>query len=207
MARWLKAHEVMKELHISRPTLKVWKDQNKIEYKKLSDKLYLYNVDSLNQHIKSENNKYVIYARVSSSKQKDDLNRQIQILKEYSLKNGHKIDNVFEDIGSGISSDRTGLNQLLNMVFKREIHTIYVSCKDRISRFGFNYFENICSKFGTKIEILDDDNFRNKDMEKELTDDLIAIIHYYSMKVYNGRRKKFNKIKKELAECDIDQSK
>lgn len=207
MARWLKAHEVMKELHISRPTLKVWKDQNKIEYKKLSDKLYLYNVDSLNQQIKSENNKYVIYARVSSSKQKDDLNRQIQILKEYSLKNGHKIDNVFEDIGSGMSSDRTGLNQLLNMVFKREIHTIYVSCKDRISRFGFNYFENICSKFGTKIEILDDDNFRNKDMEKELTDDLIAIIHYYSMKVYNGRRKKFNKIKKELAECDIDQSK
>ena len=207
MARWLKAHEVMKELHISRPTLKVWKDQNKIEYKKLSDKLYLYNVDSLNQPIKSENNKYVIYARVSSSKQKDDLNRQIQILKEYSLKNGHKIDNVFEDIGSGMSSDRTGLNQLLNMIFKKEIHTIYISFKDRISRFGFNYFENICSKFGTKIEILDDDNFRNKDMEKELTDDLIAIIHYYSMKVYNGRRKKFNKIKKELAECDIDQSK
>jgi predicted site-specific integrase-resolvase len=146
----------------------------------------------------------VIYARVSSSKQKDDLNRQIQILKEYSLKNGHKIDHVFEDIGSGMSSDRTGLNQLLTMVFKKEIHTIYVSFKDRISRFGFNYFENICSKFGTKIEILDDDNFRNKDMEKELTDDLIAIIHYYSMKVYNGRRKKFNKIKKELAENDIE---
>ena len=207
MARWLKAHEAMKELHISRPTLKVWKDQNKIEYKKLSDKLYLYNVDSLNKQIKSENNKYVIYARVSSSKQKDDLNRQIQILKEYSLKNGHKIDHIFEDIGSGMSSDRTGLNQLLNMVFKREIHTIYISFKDRISRFGFNYFENICSKFGTKIEILDDDNFRNKDMEKELTDDLISIIHYYSMKVYNGRRKKFNKIKRELAESDIEQSK
>ena len=106
-----------------------------------------------------------------------------------------------------MSSDRIGLNQLLTMVFKKEIHTIYVSFKDRISRFGFNYFENICSKFGTKIEILDDDNFRNKDMEKELTDDLIAIIHYYSMKVYNGRRKKFNKIKKELAECDSEQSK
>lgn len=149
----------------------------------------------------------MIYARVSSSKQKDDLNRQIQILKEYSLKNGHKIDHVFEDIGSGMSPDRIGLNQLLTMVFKKEIHTIYVSFKDRISRFGFDYFENICSKFGTKIEILDDDNFRNKDMEKELTDDLITIIHYYSMKVYNGRRKKFNKIKKELAESDIEQSK
>ena len=85
-----------------------------------------------------------------------------------------------------------------HFLFKKEINTIYISFKDRLSRFGFNYIENICSKFGTKIEILDDDNFRNKDMEKELTEDLIAIIHYYSMKVYNGRRKKFNKIKKEL---------
>ena len=151
----------------------------------------------------SENNKYVIYARVSSFKQKDDLARQISILKEYSLKNGHKIDEVFEDIGSGMSSDRRGFNQLISAVFKKEINTIFVSFKDRLSRFGFNYLENICSKFGTKIEVLDDDNFRNKDMEKELTEDLIAIIHYYSMKVYNGRRKKLNKIKKDL-ELDSD---
>ena len=200
MSRWLKAHEVLKELQISRPTLKVWKDNGKIESKKLSNKLYLYDIDSLNNPIKntSLNNKYVIYARVSSPKQKDDLNRQVSILKEYSLKNGHKIDEVFEDIGSGMSSDRKGFNQLLSMVFNKEIHTIFISFKDRLSRFGFNYLENICSKFGTRIEVLDDDNFRNKDMEKELTEDLIAIIHYYSMKVYNGRRKKFNKIKKEL---------
>lgn len=208
MARWLKANEVMKEFQISRPTLKVWKDNKKLAYKKLSDKLYLYDVDSINKtNLSSENNKYVIYARVSSLKQKEDLNRQISLLKEYSLKNGHKIDEVFEDIGSGMSSDRKGLNQLLTSIFKKEINTIYISFKDRLSRFGYNYFENICSKFGTKIEVLDDDNFRNKDMEKELTDDLIAIIHYYSMKVYNGRRKKFNKIKKELAKNEIDQSK
>lgn len=205
MARWLKANEVMKEFQISRPTLKVWKDNGKLAYKKLSDKLYLYDVDSINRSdVISENNKYVIYARVSSSKQKEDLNRQISLLKEYSLKNGHKIDEVFEDIGSGMSSDRKGLNQLLTSIFNKEINTVYISFKDRLSRFGYNYFENICSKFGTKIEVLDDDNFRNKDMEKELTDDLIAIIHYYSMKVYNGRRKKFNKIKKELAESEID---
>lgn len=135
---------------------------------------------------------------MSSPKQKEDLNRQISLLKEYSLKNGHKIDEVFEDIGSGMSSDRKGFNQLLSMIFKNEINTIFISFKDRLSRFGFNYLENICSKFGTKIEVLDDDNFRNKDIEKELTEDLIAIIHYYSMKVYNGRRKTFNKIKKEL---------
>lgn len=205
MARWLKANEVMKEFQISRPTLKVWKDTGKLAYKKLSDKLYLYDADSINSSdVISENNKYVIYARVSSSTQKEDLNRQISLLKEYSLKNGHKIDEVFEDIGSGMSSDRKGLNQLLTSIFKKEINTVYISFKDRLSRFGYNYFENICSKFGTKIEVLDDDNFRNKDMEKELTDDLIAIIHYYSMKVYNGRRKKFNKIKKELAESEID---
>lgn len=203
MARWLKAHEIIKELHISRPTLKIWKDNGKLEYKQLSAKLYLYDIDSINNDKNiSKNNKYVIYARVSSTKQKADLNRQIQILKEYSLKNGHKIDEVFEDIGSGMSAERKGLNQLLSLIFKREVNTIYISFKDRLSRFGFNYFESICSKFGTTIEVLDDDNFRDKNMEKELTEDLISIIHYYSMKVYNGRRKKFNKIKKELAEND-----
>ena len=170
----------------------------------MSNKLYLYDIDSLNSPTKnhSENNKYVIYARVSSPKQKEDLARQIDILKEYSLRNGYKVDEVFEDIGSGMSSDRKGFNQLLSMVFKKEINTIFISFKDRLSRFGFNYIENICSRFGTRIEVLDDDNFRNKDMEKELTEDLIAIIHYYSMKVYNGRRKKFNKIKKELESND-----
>ena len=87
------------------------------------------------------------------------------------------------------------------MIFKNKVDTVYILFKDRLTRFGFDYIKNICEMFNTKIEILDNDEFRNKDNEKELTEDLIAIMHHYSMKVYN-RRKIFNKIKNELHNSD-----
>ena len=138
---------------------------------------------------------------MSSPKQKDDLNRQITILKEYALKNGIKIDETFADIGSGMSSERREFGRLMNMIYQRKIDKVFISFKDRFIRFGFNYFESILSAFGSKFEILDNDEFRDENVEKELTEDLIAIIHDYSMKIYS-RRKKFNRIKKELLETD-----
>ena len=202
MATWVKASVAMKNLQISRPTLKQWKDKGKIQVKKLSDKLYLYNIDSVNNpESLLENRLNVIYARVSSPKQKEDLNRQITILKEYALKNGIKIDETFADIGSGMSRERREFGRLMNMIYQRKIDKVFISFKDRFIRFGFNYFESILSSFGSKFEILDNDEFRDENVEKELTEDLIAIIHDYSMKVYS-RRKKFNQIKKELLEID-----
>lgn len=197
--RYLKANQIMNELGISRPTLKVWKDSGKIKYKKLSNKLYLYDIDSVYENQKS-NKLNIIYARVSASIQRDDLNRQISLLKEFALKQGVKIDEVFSDIGSGMNSDRSSFNRMLNLIFDGNVEKLYISFKDRLTRFGFNYFENIFSKFGTKIIVLDDDNFRDKNMENELTKDLISIIHYYSMRIYTNRRKKFKEIKKNLEE-------
>ena len=202
MATWVKASVALKELQISRPTLKVWKDKGKIKYRKLSDYLYLYDVDSVGrENLSDENRMNVIYARVSSSKQKEDLNRQIQILKEYALKNGVKIDETFADIGSGMSSERKEFSRLMKLIYQRKIDKIFISFKDRFVRFGFEFFESILSNFGSQFEILDNDEFRDENAEKELTEDLIEIIQHYSNKVYNSR-KKFNKIKKELSEED-----
>jgi len=203
MATWVRASVAMKQLQISRPTLKLWKDNGKIQVRKLSDKIYHYNLDSVNNpEAAKETRMNVIYARVSSLKQKEDLNRQITILKEYALKNGYKIEDTFADIGSGMSSERPEFIRLMDQVYKRKIDKVFISFKDRFVRFGFNYFERILSNFGTSFEILDSDEFRDSNTEKELTEDLIAIIHHYSMKVYNSRRKKFNKIKKELEETE-----
>ena len=99
MSRWLTAHEVLNELRISRPTLKVWKDSGKISYKKLSSKKYLYDVNSVYfPETVKEYRQNVIYARVSTSRQTDDLNHQVCILKEYALKNGVKVDEIITDI-------------------------------------------------------------------------------------------------------------
>ena len=199
MQRFIKASQIMDELQISRGTLKLWKDKGLITYKKLSNKKYLYDINSvLKEGSVQENRLNVIYARVSASRQVEDLNRQLCILKEYCLKQGVKIDKVFTDVGSGMNADRKEFNELLTLVFERKIKKIYISFKDCLIRFGFNYIKNICEYFDTEIEVLDDDEFRDSNNEKELTEDLIAIIHHYSMKVYNSRRKKFKQIKVEL---------
>jgi predicted site-specific integrase-resolvase len=75
------------------------------------------------------------------------------------------------------------------------VDKVYIFFKDRLTRFGFNYFENLFNKFGTKIIILDEDNFGDKKFEEELTNDLILII-YYSMRIYTNRRKNLKKLKR-----------
>jgi len=93
-----------------------WKNSGKIQYKKLSDKKILYDLDSLNATTENSNNlnvKNVIYARVSSSGQKDDLNNQIEIVKNYMLNNGIKVDDIYYDIATGMNENRKSFKELL----------------------------------------------------------------------------------------------
>jgi predicted site-specific integrase-resolvase len=71
------------------------------------------------------------------------------------LSNGIGIDEIYSDIASGLNEKRIGFNHLLESVFKREIDTVYITFKDRLSRFGFDYFTTIFAYFGTKIVVLD----------------------------------------------------
>lgn len=198
---YVTSKEIKQQLQISGVTLMQWKNSGKIQYKKLSDKKILYDLDSLNTTTENSNNlntKNVIYARVSSSGQKDDLNNQIEIIKNYMLNNGIKADNIYYDIASGMNENRKSFNELLEQIFKREIKNVYITFKDRLSRFGFNYFKSIFNYFGTNIIILDNQEETNKTYQQELTEDLIAIIHSYSMKLYVNRKKKLKEIEKIL---------
>jgi predicted site-specific integrase-resolvase len=118
------------------------------------------------------------------------------------LSNGIKIDNIYQDIASGMNENRKSFNLLLETIFKREIKTIYITFKDRLSRFGFNYFKNIFSYFGTNIIVLDDKEETNKTYQQELMEDLLSIIHTYSMKLYTNRKKKIKEIEKIIKEND-----
>ena len=198
---YVTSKEIKQQLQISGVTLMQWKNSGKIQYKKLSDKKILYDLDSLNTTTENSNNlntKNVIYARVSSSGQKDDLNNQIEIIKNYMLNNGIKADNIYYDIASGMNENRKSFNELLEQIFKREIKNVYITFKDRLSRFGFNYFKSIFNYFGTNIIILDNQEETNKTYQQELIEDLIAIIHSYSMKLYVNRKKKLKEIEKIL---------
>ena len=98
-------------------------------------------------------------------------------------------------------TERKAFMKLLTMVINHEVKTVIVENKDRLVRFGFDLVKELFRQHGTEIIVVSDAD--NKTYEQELTEDLISIIHYYSMKSYSNRRK-MNKIKKILSEKESD---
>ena len=198
---------IKQECQISYMKLKRWKDEGKIQYKKLSDKKILYDIDSILKNINEQNNrKNVIYARVSTTSQKSNLDRQIELVKSYMLSNGIKVDEIYSEIASGLNEDRQELNRLIQNIKENKISNIYVSFKDRLTRFGFNYFKNIFAMYNTNIIVLDEQEETNKDFQQELIEDLISIVHHYSIKLYSNRRKKMKEIENLLNDKNFQEN-
>lgn len=142
------------------------------------------------------NTKIVSYSRVSTQNQKEQLKEQTSRIYESCIARGIKLDYQYEDIKSEMSFDRIDFQNLCKELISCNIELLIVENKDRLMRFGYDIFEGFFRYFRTKILVLND-TISNKSYEQELTEDLISIIHYFSMKSYSHRRK-LNKIRKEL---------
>ncbi len=199
--KWVTARMILSKFKITAQTLYNWRCSGKIKFRKIGHKSYLYDLESLiGESKKQVLTKNVIYARVSNISQKEDLNRQVELLKNYCMSNGYEISNIYKEIASGMNENRKQLNLMIDQILNRKVSNIFITYKDRLTRFGFNYLKNIFEKNGVKIITLNQAEEINS--EKELVEDLISIIHHFSMKVYSNRRKQLNKIKKELSNAD-----
>ena len=185
---------IKRELDITSQTLYNWRRLDKIKFQKINDRKFLYDIDSIYELQKPVKN--VIYVRVSNTKQSDDLYKQEQILKEYCVKNGFKVHEIYSDIASGMNEERKNFNRLIDEIQQGNICRVFISFKDRLTRFGFSYFEKMFARFGCTIEVLNSTD--EKTYEQELTEDLISIIHHFSMKMYSNRRKKLKEAEKIL---------
>lgn len=143
--------------------------------------------------------KIIGYCRVNSHKQKDDLERQIENVRTYMYAKGYQFE-IISDIGSGINYNKKGLNKLIDMITNSEVDKIVVLYKDRLIRFGYELIENICEKYGTKIEVIDN---TEKIEEQELVEDLIQIVTVFSCRLQGKKANKAKKMIKELIEDDI----
>jgi putative resolvase len=130
----------------------------------------------------------VIYARVSSRGQTDDLDRQIEALKERYQKA-----EVVSEIGGGLNFKRPKLLALLERVMSGDVETIVVAHRDRAARFGFDWIEWFCAQFECKIVVL---NEKNLSPEAEMVEDILAILHCFSSRLY-GLRKYKTQVKKD----------
>lgn len=91
-----------------------------------------------------------------------------------------------------MNDERKELSKILNFVMEGKVDRIFVLYRDRITRFGFHYIEQICRKFGTRIEVISDE-VETKSEQEELAEDIISIIHSFSGKLH-GMRNRFREI-------------
>ena len=199
--KYMKANQVLKILGISRSTLYRYKRDGIIKTSaKFNDNFYEYDDDSvyalIGQKKQKKDKKIISYARVSTQNQKKQLVEQNQRIYDSCISRGLQLDQQFSDIKSGMTSDRKEFQEVLQMIIRGDVELLVIENKDRLVRFGYEILEQIFKYFGTKILVLND-ILENKSYEQELTEDLISIIHYFTMKNYSHRRK-LNKLRKEL---------
>lgn len=138
------------------------------------------------------------YCRVSSPKQKDDLERQVENMKTYLISQG-KPYQIITDIGSGLNYRRRGLDEMIDLVLSRKVDKIVILYKDRLLRFGYELLEDLFARFGTTIEIVVN---TEKTENEELVEDLIQIITVFSARLQGKRAHKAKKMIEELKSDD-----
>ncbi len=185
----MKANEVLNLLRISRKTLHVYASTGKIRFTVMPNGFYDYNDEDIYKLLnKDVKRKTVIYARVSTIKQKNDLNNQLEQLKQWCFMNGYTINAIYSDIASGISFDkRKGFFEMLDEIINYKVEKVVIAYRDRLSRIGFDLFKNLFEKFGTEIVVISDIGSTKLDSE-EIFEDIISMLHCYSMKMYSKRK-------------------
>jgi predicted site-specific integrase-resolvase len=187
----MKVKEVLKLINVRRETLSRLVRQGRIRTAETPSGRYEYNEEDVLKYAgKKRENLKVIYARVSTQKQKPDLENQVARLESFCAASGHKIDRVFQDVAGGINFDkRKSFSDLLDLVLDYKIQTVFITCKDRLSRAGFGFFRHLFEKFGCRIEVINEAGNEKLDSE-EIFEEIITLIHCFSMRHYSRRKLK-----------------
>ena len=183
--KWVKAQEAAKFYRISIPQLRKWGRENSIPVERTPGGHFLYSlpVDDGSQEKQKEPSTWsenIIYARVSSRKQKGDLERQIRYLQ---LK--HPSFTIVRDIGSGINYKRKGFKNILERLFKGGIKKVVVAHQDRFVRFGYDFFEWLFIQFGAVLECMEKQKALTRD---DIIDDVMEVFTVFTSRYYGQRK-------------------
>jgi len=199
----MKANEVLKLLRITRPTLTKYVKEGLIKVEKLPNGRYEYDSESVYSFLnKDMKRKTYIYARVSTLKQKPDLDNQIELLKQFCFSNGYTISGIYSDIASGISFEkRNDFFKMLDDIIDNKVERVVITYKDRLSRIGFDLFYRLFQKYNCEIVIMSEVGSEKLDRQ-EIFEEIVSLLHCYSMKFYSKR--KIQKVKEVLTNENND---
>jgi len=188
--------EAAKLLGVSISTMRRWEKEGKIKPIRTQGGHRRYTLEELSQikPLQHDTKLTIAYCRVSSSDQKEDLQRQVENVSQYCTAKGYSF-KVITDIGSGLNYNKKGLKELLHLVQSNKLERIVVNYKDRLIRFGYEIIEQICEFHGVTIEIIN--HTEDKTYEQELVEDILSIITVFSSRLYGSRSHKQKKIQKE----------
>lgn len=191
----IKPNDMAKRLGVTVRTLQEWDRRGKLPAHRSPTNRRYYTEEQYQAYINDEPTakKIVAYARVSTNGQKADLKNQIMFIQTYANAKGLILDEVLTDIGSGLNYDRNKWNKLLEEVLKNKVGTIFITYKDRFIRFGYDWFERLCSAHGAKIIVL---NNQATSPDQELVADTIDIVDDFTDRL-SGLHKYSQMLKKD----------
>lgn len=185
----MKAGEAMKTLRISRSTLQRYSTDGLIGRTKIGRYFDYHEEDIFNLLNSGVKRKTYIYSRVSTYKQKKDLQNQTEMLKNFAFNAGYPINGIYSDIASGISFEkRKHFFELLDEIMDHKVERVIIAYKDRLSRVGFDLFYYFFKQFGTEITVVSEVGNHKLDSE-EVFEEIVSLLHCYSMKMYSKRHK------------------
>jgi predicted site-specific integrase-resolvase len=191
---FLKGKKASELLGVHSRTLYQWEEKGKIETIRTSGNMRLYNVgkylrlqlgieegtDDINENCESQLN--ICYCRVSSQGQRDDLQRQIEFMKERYPEH-----QIITDVGSGLNLNKKGIKRIVKLAIEGKIKELVIAYKDRLARFGYDLIENLIKDYSKgKITVVFQKE--DKDVQAEIVEDLMSILNVYTAKM-NGLRK------------------
>jgi putative resolvase len=196
--RLVKIGEASEMLGVTPQTLRKWETTGELlpERRSKSGTRY-YDVNKL-AGINNAGQPTVCYARVSSYDQKEDLNRQQELLEAYCAAKGWRCE-VIRDLGSGMNYRKRGLNRLLELIMTRQMRRLVLTHKDRLLRFGAELVFTLCELQGIEIVIIHQGE--QPSFEEELAQDVLEIITVFSARLYGSRSHKHKKMMDALKDA------
>lgn len=198
MSAFYKIGEFADKIGVHIETLRRWDKEGTLKPAKVTEGgTRYYSEQQYNEYCgrvpRNKKREIILYCRVSESSQRDDLERQIENVKQYAYAKGYQFELV-TDIGSGVDYGKKGFLYLVDKIIDCNVEKVIILSKDRLVQFGYQLIEHICEKTGTEIEIIDNTEVTK---QEELVEDLILIATDFNSRL-TGRQ--LNKIITELKE-------